>query len=286
MRTVLMSLNGQLRPVQVRDRSVDTDVKARREGRHSNEPGHVAAPFAGVVTLQVAEGDQVAAGRHRRDDRGHEDGGRRSPPRRAGTVERAGDRRRSSRSRAVTSWWSSRDAADRRRRRRPADRRPADRHAAHVRPGARGPVLDARGARGARGRRGPRPLRGLRRAGDRGALARGVHRGPRRARPAGLRGDQPATWASPACRARSCGAARCSRYLRRSPGPVDLVFVDPPYADAVDDIVALLPRWTRTDAVVVVERDGRSPAPTWPEGLEPEEPRVYGETTLHVATRT
>jgi len=78
-------------------------------------------------------------------------------------------------------------------------------------------------------------------------------------------------------------------HLRRTPGPVDLVFVDPPYTDAVDSVdqvVALLPRWTRTDAVVVVERDGRSPAPTWPEGLEPEEPRVYGETTLHVATRT
>ena len=46
LRTVLMSLNGQLRPVQVRDRSVDTDVKAV-EKADRNEPGHVAAPFAG-----------------------------------------------------------------------------------------------------------------------------------------------------------------------------------------------------------------------------------------------
>ena len=61
LRTVLMSLNGQLRPVQVRDRSVDTDVKAV-EKADRNEPGHVAAPFAGVVTLQVSEGDEVAAG--------------------------------------------------------------------------------------------------------------------------------------------------------------------------------------------------------------------------------
>ena len=61
LRTVLMSLNGQLRPVQVRDRSVDTDVKAV-EKADKNEPGHVAAPFAGVVTLQVSEGDEVAAG--------------------------------------------------------------------------------------------------------------------------------------------------------------------------------------------------------------------------------
>src|SRR4051794_35814845 len=68
-------------------------------------------------------------------------------------------------------------------------------------------------------------------------------------------------------------------YLRRTPGPVDLVFVDPPYADPVDDVLALLPRWTRHGALVVVERDSRSPAPSWPEGLEAEEPRTYGETT-------
>ncbi|MEJ2860602.1 16S rRNA (guanine(966)-N(2))-methyltransferase RsmD [Actinomycetospora flava] len=73
-------------------------------------------------------------------------------------------------------------------------------------------------------------------------------------------------------------------YLRKAPGPVDLVFVDPPYADAVDGVLARLPRWTRRDAVVVVERDSRSPAPAWPEGLEPEDPRTYGETTLYLAT--
>jgi len=61
MRTVLMSLNGQLRPVQVRDRAVETDVKAAEKADRS-EPGHVAAPFAGVVTLQVSEGDTVSAG--------------------------------------------------------------------------------------------------------------------------------------------------------------------------------------------------------------------------------
>ena len=75
-------------------------------------------------------------------------------------------------------------------------------------------------------------------------------------------------------------------YLRRTPGPVDLVLVDPPYADPIDsinDVVALLPRWTRSGALVVVERDARSPAPVWPDGLEPEEPRTYGETTLHLA---
>lgn len=76
-------------------------------------------------------------------------------------------------------------------------------------------------------------------------------------------------------------------YLRRTPGPVDLVFVDPPYGDPVDSVnqvLARLPRWTRRDAVVVVERDSRSPAPVWPEGLEPDDPRTYGETTLYLAT--
>ncbi|HEY2222391.1 pyruvate carboxylase [Actinomycetospora sp.] len=61
LRTVLMSLNGQLRPLQVRDRSVETDVKAAEKADRS-DANHVAAPFAGVVTLQVAEGDQVSSG--------------------------------------------------------------------------------------------------------------------------------------------------------------------------------------------------------------------------------
>ncbi|GLZ44973.1 pyruvate carboxylase [Actinomycetospora sp. NBRC 106375] len=61
MRTVLMSLNGQLRPLQVRDRAVDTDVKAAEKADRGNAD-HVPAPFAGVVTLQVGEGDRVEAG--------------------------------------------------------------------------------------------------------------------------------------------------------------------------------------------------------------------------------
>lgn len=55
MRTVMSSLNGQLRPIQVRDRSAASDVPATEKADRSN-PGHVAAPFAGVVTLAVAEG--------------------------------------------------------------------------------------------------------------------------------------------------------------------------------------------------------------------------------------
>jgi len=61
MRTVMCTLNGQLRPIQVRDRAVDVQVKAA-EKADPNVPGHVAAPFAGVVSLTVGEGDQVEAG--------------------------------------------------------------------------------------------------------------------------------------------------------------------------------------------------------------------------------
>lgn len=60
-RSVLTTLNGQLRPVSVRDASITTDVKAAEKAERGN-PNHVAAPFAGVVTLQAAEGDEVDAG--------------------------------------------------------------------------------------------------------------------------------------------------------------------------------------------------------------------------------
>ena len=61
MRTVMSTLNGQLRPIQVRDTSAASDIPATEKADKGN-PGHVAAPFAGVVTLTVAEGDQVEAG--------------------------------------------------------------------------------------------------------------------------------------------------------------------------------------------------------------------------------
>ncbi|MFB9835601.1 pyruvate carboxylase [Actinoallomurus acaciae] len=60
-RTVLTTLNGQLRPVRVRDESIATDVKAAEKAERGNDR-HVAAPFAGVVTLQVEEGAAVSAG--------------------------------------------------------------------------------------------------------------------------------------------------------------------------------------------------------------------------------
>jgi pyruvate carboxylase len=61
MRTVMCIFNGQLRPVVVRDRSVASEVPAAEKADRSN-PDHVAAPFAGVVTVNVAADDTVDAG--------------------------------------------------------------------------------------------------------------------------------------------------------------------------------------------------------------------------------
>ena len=61
MRTVMCIINGQLRPVVVRDLSVAIDKPAAEKADRTN-PDHVAAPFAGVVTVGVASGDEVAAG--------------------------------------------------------------------------------------------------------------------------------------------------------------------------------------------------------------------------------
>jgi len=61
MRTVMCILNGQLRPVVVRDRSVASDIPTAEKADRAN-PDHVAAPFAGVVTVNVAADDQVEAG--------------------------------------------------------------------------------------------------------------------------------------------------------------------------------------------------------------------------------
>lgn len=61
MRTVMCIINGQLRPVLVRDRSIASSVPAAEKADRGN-PGHIAAPFAGVVTIAVIVGDHVTAG--------------------------------------------------------------------------------------------------------------------------------------------------------------------------------------------------------------------------------
>ncbi|MFI8594802.1 pyruvate carboxylase [Microbacterium sp. NPDC078428] len=61
MRTVMTTLNGQLRPVFVRDRSIEVESR-QAEKADTSRPGQVAAPFSGVVTLKSAVGEKVSAG--------------------------------------------------------------------------------------------------------------------------------------------------------------------------------------------------------------------------------
>jgi pyruvate carboxylase len=61
MRTVMATLNGQMRPIPVRDRSIASNLPVAEKAERGNA-NHVPAPFAGVVTLVVSEGDKVEAG--------------------------------------------------------------------------------------------------------------------------------------------------------------------------------------------------------------------------------
>lgn len=61
LRTVMLNMNGQLRPVQVRDRGVKVDLPTA-ERADANKAGDIPAPFAGMVTPTVQEGQKVRAG--------------------------------------------------------------------------------------------------------------------------------------------------------------------------------------------------------------------------------
>ena len=69
-------------------------------------------------------------------------------------------------------------------------------------------------------------------------------------------------------------------------GDIDLVFIDPPYDIAEDDMTTVLSSlgpWIGPDALVVVERSTRAPAPTWPTFLVLEDTRAWGETVAYFA---
>jgi pyruvate carboxylase len=61
MRTVMASLNGQMRPVSVRDKSIEVTLTQTEKADPEN-PRHIAAPFSGVVTIAVSVGDPVSPG--------------------------------------------------------------------------------------------------------------------------------------------------------------------------------------------------------------------------------
>ena len=61
MRTVMVRVNGQLRPVFAKDESVAVTV-VTAEKADKNVAGQVAAPFSGTVTQKLSAGDEVEAG--------------------------------------------------------------------------------------------------------------------------------------------------------------------------------------------------------------------------------
>jgi 16S rRNA (guanine966-N2)-methyltransferase len=82
---------------------------------------------------------------------------------------------------------------------------------------------------------------------------------------------------------------KVERVLAQGPGesarPRDFVFADPPYAlpdKELEQALTGLARegWLAPGALVAVERATRSGPPAWPEGLEPDRSRTYGEATL------
>jgi len=65
--------------------------------------------------------------------------------------------------------------------------------------------------------------------------------------------------------------------------PWDVVFIDPPYelstAEVEQNLASLVSRLS-ADAVVLLERSSRGAAPEWPDGLELERRKDYGDTSL------
>ncbi len=91
-------------------------------------------------------------------------------------------------------------------------------------------------------------------------------------------------------------ADRVERVLARGPegpdqaqspagGRYDVVFADPPYAMADEDVTRMLARladgeWLAPGALVIVERATRSGPVRWPDGFVPDRARKYGEATF------
>ena len=83
-------------------------------------------------------------------------------------------------------------------------------------------------------------------------------------------------------------AVSVATFLRRvaasgASGTFDVVFIDPPYDLADEDLseaLQLLVPLVHADATIVIERASRSIEPTLPEGLEHLRQKKYGDTTL------
>jgi 16S rRNA (guanine966-N2)-methyltransferase len=84
---------------------------------------------------------------------------------------------------------------------------------------------------------------------------------------------------------------RAERVLARGPTPsadrgrYDIVFADPPYALAGEEVSGMLTvladrGWLAPGALVIVERATRSGPVSWPAGFVPDRARRYGEATF------
>jgi 16S rRNA (guanine966-N2)-methyltransferase len=83
-------------------------------------------------------------------------------------------------------------------------------------------------------------------------------------------------------------AEAVSRYLAdEPPRAFDVVFLDPPYADPVEGLLATVfeAGWVAADGVVVVERAARDPEPGWPVDVVTDRSRRYGDSTLWYGRR-
>jgi 16S rRNA (guanine966-N2)-methyltransferase len=87
---------------------------------------------------------------------------------------------------------------------------------------------------------------------------------------------------------------RVERVLARGPatdgGRYDIVFADPPYALADQEVSAMLlllaeQSWLAPGALVIVERATRSGPVRWPEGFVADRARRYGEATFWYGLR-
>jgi 16S rRNA (guanine966-N2)-methyltransferase len=81
-------------------------------------------------------------------------------------------------------------------------------------------------------------------------------------------------------------ATSVAAFLQATPAaPYDIVFSDPPYpmsdGDVTADLAALVAHgWLVPGALVVVERAAKRSEVAWPEGIEEDRTKRYGETAL------
>ena len=79
-----------------------------------------------------------------------------------------------------------------------------------------------------------------------------------------------------------------SGFLAGPPRPFDIIWADPPY-DLADEelntVVAALEGWLAPRGLLVIERAKRSAVPRWPATIVDSWKRDYGETALHFAMR-